>query len=41
MILPLIIRGYLEVMKLIAISIALENEEFKYIEAEESILCID
>jgi len=30
-----------EVIKLIAVSIALGNEEFLYIEREESILCLD
>jgi hypothetical protein len=28
-------------MKLIAISIAMEDKEFKYIDAEESIMCLD
>ena len=30
-----------EVIKLIAISVALENKEFLYIDREESILCLD
>jgi len=34
-------RGNFEFMKLIVISIKLENKEFQYIDADESTLCID
>jgi len=39
--LPLVSRENLGVFKLIAISRALENEEFLYIDREDSILCFD
>ena len=39
--LPLVSRGKCEVIKLIPISIVLENKGFLYIDTEESILCLD
>ena len=39
--LPVVSGKTFGVIKLIAISIALENMEFLYIEREESILCLD